>query len=73
MSISLRLQSIPESPKFSLGEHKTTEQTRVLSESDVYFSLAGSVALSRPDAAPARASVCIILHTLHHHGTLLFR
>ena len=30
--------AIPESPKFSLGEHNTTEQTRVLSESDVYFS-----------------------------------
>jgi hypothetical protein len=34
-----REPAIPESPKFSLGEHKTTEQTRVLSESDVYFSL----------------------------------
>ena len=33
-----REPAIPEGPNFSLGEHKTTEQTRVLSESDVYFS-----------------------------------
>ncbi len=36
---------MPESPKFSLGEHKTTEQTRVLSESDVYFSFGRPLAL----------------------------
>jgi hypothetical protein len=32
--------------KFSLGGHKTTEQTKVLSESDVYFASTGAESLS---------------------------
>ncbi len=37
-SSSFQEPAIPEPPEYSLGEHKTTELTKVLSESDVYFA-----------------------------------